>query len=78
VVGGRSGDPRRGVRRGGCSVLGGLLISTGGYRSLFDALTVLARVTVWAALAVPAVPALPRRRQTALDLARRLSGAVFL
>jgi MFS family permease len=60
-------------------VLGGLLITTGGYRSLFTTLTVLAGVvTVWAALAVPTVPALPRRRQTVLDLVRRLGGADFL
>jgi len=60
-------------------VLGGLLITTGGYRSLFTTLTALAAVvTVWAALAVPTVPALPRRRQTVLDLARRLGGTDFL
>ena len=60
-------------------VLGGLLITTGGYRSLFTTLTALAAVvTAWAALAVPTVPALPRRRQTVLDLARRLGGTDFL
>ena len=60
-------------------VLGAVLISTGGYPALFIALTVLAlAVTGWAALAVPTLPPLPRRRQTVLDLARRLGSADFL
>ncbi len=60
-------------------ILGAVLISTGGYPALFIALTVLAvTVTGWAALAVPTLPPLPRRRQTVLDLARRLGSADFL
>ena len=60
-------------------ILGAVLISTGGYPALFVALTVLAvTVTGWAALAVPPLPPLPRRRQTVLDLARRLGSADFL
>jgi len=60
-------------------VLGGLLITAGGYTVLFAALTGLALVvTGWAALAVPTVPALPRARQTVLDLARRLRAVDFL
>src|SRR6478752_2726662 len=60
-------------------LLGGLLISTGGYTLLFGALAGLALlVTGWAAAAVPTVPALPRQRQTVLDLTRRLRAANFL
>ena len=60
-------------------ILGAVLITTGGYPALFIALTVLAvAVTAWAALAVPTLPPLPRRRQTVLDLARRLGSADFL
>ena len=60
-------------------VLGGLLITTGGYPLLFTALAALAlTVTGWADLAVPTVPPLPRRRQTVIDLARRLGSASFL
>ena len=60
-------------------VLGGLLITAGGYTVLFAVLTGLALVvTGWAALTVPAVPALPRARQTVLDLARRLRAVDFL
>ncbi|MBC2641214.1 MULTISPECIES: MFS transporter [unclassified Rhodococcus (in: high G+C Gram-positive bacteria)] len=60
-------------------LLGGVLVTGGGYRLLFAALAGLAAlVAIWAALAVPAVPILPRTRQTVLDLARRLSSAGFL
>ena len=60
-------------------ILGAVLITAGGYPALFIALTVLAvAVTGWAALAVPTVPPLPRRRQTVLDLSRRLGSADFL
>jgi len=59
--------------------LGGLLIMSGGYTLLFATLTGLAlAVAGWAALAIPTVPALPRARQTVLDLARRLGSAGFL
>jgi DHA1 family tetracycline resistance protein-like MFS transporter len=59
-------------------ILGAVLITTGGYPALFTTLTVLAvAVTGWAALAVPTLPPLPRR-QTVLDLARRLGTADFM
>lgn len=60
-------------------VLGGVLITLGGYPLLFGALGVLAvTVAAWATLAVPAAPPLPRARQTVLDLARRLGTGDFL
>ncbi|MGW1399673.1 MFS transporter [Streptomyces sp. NPDC002405] len=60
-------------------LLGGVLVWAGGLRLLFTVLAVLgAGVAVWAALAVPVVPPLPRVRQTVLDLARRLAHPAFL
>ncbi|GAA3792358.1 MFS transporter [Amycolatopsis tucumanensis] len=60
-------------------VLGGALITVGGFTLLFAVLAGLAVLAaLWAALAVPAVPPLPRARQTVLDLARRLGQANFL
>jgi MFS family permease len=60
-------------------LLGGVLVWAGGLRLLFAVLAVLgAAVAVWAAVAVPAVPPLPKARQTVLDLARRLADPVFL
>jgi MFS family permease len=60
-------------------LLGGVLITVGGFPLLFGTLTVLAlAVTGWAMLVVPAAPPLPRARQTVLDLARRLSHPGFL
>ncbi|OIJ68147.1 MFS transporter [Streptomyces mangrovisoli] len=60
-------------------LLGGLLVRAGGLRLLFGVLAVLgAAVAVWAALAVPVVPPLPRARQTVLDLARQLADRAFL
>ena len=60
-------------------LLGGILITVGGFSLLFGTLAALALgVTGWAVLAVPAAPALPRTRQTVLDLARRLSHPSFL
>ncbi|MFI7689900.1 MFS transporter [Nonomuraea sp. NPDC049655] len=60
-------------------LLGGVLVWAGGLRLLFAVLTVLGvAVAVWAALAVPAVPPLPKVRQTVLDLARRLADPAFL
>ncbi|PXY36466.1 MFS transporter [Prauserella flavalba] len=60
-------------------VLGGVLITAGGYPLLFGTLGVLAfTVAAWAAVAIPAVPPLPRTRQTVLDLARRLAAGNFL
>ncbi|MFH8776426.1 MFS transporter [Streptomyces sp. NPDC017958] len=60
-------------------LLGGVLVWAGGLRLLFAVLAVLgAAVAVWAALAVPLVPPLPKARQTVLDLARRLADPAFL
>ncbi|MFK0248427.1 MFS transporter [Amycolatopsis azurea] len=60
-------------------LLGGVLITLGGFSLLFGTLAVLAlAVAGWAAVAVPAVPPLPRARQTVLDLARRLTAPSFL
>ncbi|MGI5459338.1 MFS transporter [Streptomyces sp. CA-249302] len=60
-------------------LLGGVLVWEGGLRLLFAVLAVLgAGVAVWALAAVPAVPPLPRARQTVLDLARRLADPAFL
>jgi MFS family permease len=60
-------------------LLGGLLTWAGGLRLLFGVLAVLgAAVAVWALFAVPVVRPLPRRRQTVLDLARRLADPAFL
>jgi MFS family permease len=60
-------------------LLGGALIALGGLRLLFAVMAVLAlAVAGWAATVVPAVPPLPKARQTVLDLARRLTDSSFL
>jgi MFS family permease len=60
-------------------LLGGVLVWLGGLTLLFAVLTLLALgVAAWAALAVPVVPPLPKRRQTLADLARRLTDGMFL
>ncbi|GGV95037.1 MFS transporter [Streptomyces narbonensis] len=60
-------------------LLGGVLVWAGGLQLLFAVMAVCgAAVALWAALAVPAVPPLPRRRQTVADLARRLTDRAFL
>lgn len=60
-------------------LVGALLITVGGYPLLFVTLAGLAlAVAGWATMAVPAMAALPRARQTVLDLARRLGSAEFL
>lgn len=60
-------------------LLGGVLITLGGFALLFATLAVVAlAVAGWALLVVPAAPPLPRTRQTVLDLARRLTKASFL
>ncbi|MEW2290518.1 MFS transporter [Streptomyces sp. NPDC047841] len=60
-------------------LLGGVLVWAGGLRLLFVVLAVLGgAVAVWAAVAVPVVPPLPKVRQTVLDLARRLAEPAFL
>ncbi|MEU7143901.1 MFS transporter [Nocardia sp. NPDC046473] len=60
-------------------LLGGAVVWVGGLSLLFAVMMVLAVVVaVWAALVVPSVPALPRARQTLVDLVRRLSEGSFL
>jgi MFS family permease len=60
-------------------LLGGALVWAGGFRLLFAVMTVLGLVVAgWALLAVPAVPPLPRTRQTVVDLARRITDPLFL
>ena len=60
-------------------LLGGGLITLGGFRLLFAALAALGLgVAAWATITLPAAPPLPRTRQTVLGLARRLSQPNFL
>ncbi|QNE22712.1 MFS transporter [Kribbella qitaiheensis] len=60
-------------------LLGGALVWLGGFRLLFAVMTVLGLlVAAWALVAVPAIPPLPRKRQTVLDLARRVTDPAFL
>ncbi|SEH02667.1 Predicted arabinose efflux permease, MFS family [Nonomuraea solani] len=60
-------------------LLGGVLVWAGGLRLLFAVMAGCAvAVALWAVVAVPAVPPLPRRRQTVADLARRLADRSFL
>ena len=60
-------------------LLGGALVWLGGFRLLFAVMTALALVVAgWALLTVPAIPPVPRARQTVADLARRLTDPVFL
>lgn len=60
-------------------LVGGGLVWLGGFRLLFGIMTALAAcVAVWALVAVPVVPPLPRTRQTIVDLARRISDPLFL
>ena len=60
-------------------LLGGGLITLGGFYVLFGALAALGLgVATWAAITLPAAPPLPRSRQTVLGLARRLRQPSFL
>lgn len=60
-------------------LLGGALITLGGFSLLFGVLAVLAlAVTAWTIVVVPAAAPLPRTRQTVLGLARRLTEPGFL
>jgi len=60
-------------------LLGGVVVWLGGFRLLFGVMVVLATVVaVWALIAVPTVPPLPKVRQTVVDLARRIVDPVFL
>jgi len=60
-------------------LLGGALVSLGGFRLLFATLAALAlTVVAWAAIAVPTAPPLPKARETLLGLARRLGQPAFV
>ncbi len=60
-------------------VLGGVIVWAGDLRLLFAVMAVLGlAVAIWAAVMVPAVPPLPKTRQTLVDLARRLTEPTFL
>lgn len=60
-------------------LVGGALVWLGGFRLLFAVMTVLGlAVAGWALLVVPAVPPLPRARQTVLDLVSRVAEPAFL
>ena len=60
-------------------LLGGVIVWVGGLTLLFAVMAVLALVVaVWATVSVPALPPLPRARQTVIDLVRRLSDRQFL
>jgi MFS family permease len=60
-------------------LLGGVLVTLGGFPLLFTTLAGLAlAVAAWATVAVPASPPLPKARETLLGLARRLSQPAFV
>ncbi|ABG99055.1 possible tetracycline resistance protein (plasmid) [Rhodococcus jostii RHA1] len=60
-------------------LLGGALVWVGGLTLLFAVMTALAvAVAGWAMGVVPALPPLPRTRQTVVDLAHRLTDRRFL
>ncbi|WP_405982405.1 hypothetical protein [Streptomyces sp. NBC_00158] len=60
-------------------LLGGVLVWAAGLRLLFLVMAACgAAVAVWAVLAVPAAPPLPKFRQTVADLVRRLADCSFL
>jgi MFS family permease len=60
-------------------LLGGALVIVGGFPALFATLAALAlAVAVWATIAVPTTPSLPRARHTVADLTRRLRTPGFL
>jgi MFS transporter, DHA1 family, tetracycline resistance protein len=60
-------------------VLGGAVVTVGGFTLLFSVLCALACcVALWAVCVVPRVLPLPRKRSTVIDLARRLARPGFL
>jgi MFS transporter, DHA1 family, tetracycline resistance protein len=60
-------------------LLGGALVTLGGFRLLFATLAGVAlAVAGWATVAVPASPPLPKARETLLGLARRLAQPAFV
>ncbi len=60
-------------------LLGGLIVSLGGMRTLFGVMAVLAVVVAaWTVISVPTVSPLPRKRQTLFDTVRRFSESTFV
>ncbi|MEO7146969.1 MAG: MFS transporter, partial [Terrimesophilobacter sp.] len=60
-------------------LLGAALISVGGFPALFATLATVATATsVWALIAVPRLPVLPRPRYTVVDLIRQTTDRSFL
>lgn len=60
-------------------LLGSALVTLAGFPALFTTLSLIATgVAVWAALAVPATPPLPKARPTVLDLTRQITRPAFL
>ncbi|HEX6467888.1 MAG TPA: MFS transporter [Streptosporangiaceae bacterium] len=63
-------------------LLGGAIVTLGGHNGLSLLFTVMAAVAaavaIWAGIAVPIAPPLPRARQTLLALARRTTAGTFL
>lgn len=60
-------------------LLGAALISVGGFAALFATLATVATATsVWALIAVPRLPVLPRPRYTVVDLIRQTTDRSFL
>lgn len=60
-------------------LLGGALVTVGGYATLFACLGGLAViVAAWAAWVVPRIKPLPRRRSTVVDLVHRLTRRAFV
>jgi DHA1 family tetracycline resistance protein-like MFS transporter len=60
-------------------LLGSALVTLAGFPALFATLALLAAgVALWAAMAVPATPPLPKARPTVLDLARQAMRREFL
>jgi MFS family permease len=69
----------KGLGYTGGPLLGGVIVAVSGMTVLFLVLGVLAAaVAVWVAVAVPGLAPLPRRRQTLVDLGRRLGAPGFL
>ena len=70
---------RKGIGYAIGPLLGAALIALGGFHALFVTLTVLAlAAAVFAAIAIPRLPVLPRPRYTIVDLAKQTIDPAFL